>query len=109
MKVTDKAAPNLTAGAKRPVDQANETSGVDPIRTSASRSEAQATGSRVTLSTELEEVGQIAEQAKTTPEVRQDLVDKIRAELDAGEMEIDLDLLAGRMLQDLTGIPGSEE
>ncbi len=109
MKITDKTAAHLDTSSHRAVDPAKETAAVAPVTGTTSRSGADGQGTRLTLSSDLEVVGRIAEAARETPEIRQDVVDQVRAEIESGTLEGDLDLLAARLLQDLGGPPGGGE
>ena len=101
MKITDHNIAKVPTGANSPVDKAKDAAPTESIRPVSPGADDKAAGARLTLSSELDEVGRIAKAAAETPEIRQDLVDKVKAELADGGLDADLDLLAARVLQDL--------
>jgi anti-sigma28 factor (negative regulator of flagellin synthesis) len=109
MKITNHDVSKVTTGANSPVDKAKDAAPIESIRPVSSGAEDKATGARLTLSGDLEEVGRIADAARETPEIRQDLVEKVKAELASGELDADYDLLAARILQDLGWPSGSRD
>jgi len=109
MKVNDKSAMNVQIATAGPVDAAKEAQEVQKVRPLSAGSAGEARATTVTLSDELEEVARIAEAARDTPEVRMDLIEKIRAELQSGEIDGDLDVLAAQLLQELGLDAGRDE
>ena len=105
MKVNDNSAANkpTRAGQAR---QANAGTGTGKVKSTAgSASE----GSNVTMSSDVDDVGRISAAAQETPEVRPEVVEQIKAELESGTLDADPDLLAARLLQDMGWFAGSEE
>lgn len=101
MKVTNNDIAKVTTGANTPVDKAKDAAPTESIRPVSAGAEDKATGAKLTLSNDLEEVGRIALAAREAPEIREGLVEEVKAELAKGELDTDFDLLAARILQDL--------
>lgn len=60
---------------------------------------------QVTLSPEAKLMQTLTEQAGTAPEIRQDVVDRMRALLDSGAIGNDADKLADSIIDDWTKLP----
>jgi len=110
MKVNDNSAANKPTRAGSAIDPAREPNAGAPVRKSSPTGHtAVEGGGTVTMSSDVEEVERISVAAQGTPEVRPEVVEQIKAELASGELDVDADLLAARLLQDMGWFAGSEE
>ncbi len=105
MKVNDNSAANkpTRAGQAR---QANAGASTGKVKSTAG---AATEGSTVSMSSDVDDIGRISAAAQETPEVRPEVVEQIKAELESGQLDADPDLLAARLLQDMGWFAGSEE
>ena len=109
MKVNDNSAANKPTRAGTVIDPAREANAGAPVRKSSPTGHTATEGGTVTMSSDVEEVERISVAAQGTPEVRPEVVEQIKAELASGELDVDADLLAARLLQDMGWFAGSEE
>ena len=89
MKVNDNSAANkpTRAGQAR---QANAGASTGKVKSTAG---AATEGSTVSMSSDVDDIGRISAAAQETPEVRPEVVEQIKAELESGQLDADPDLL----------------
>ncbi len=102
MKVTGKEV-SLQALQQNRAQEANAAREAEPTRAveRASSGLAAPSASTVSLSHEVEEVQEIVKAAKATPDLRQDVVDQAKADIDSGAMAADPQELAALIARDL--------
>ncbi len=108
MKVNDNSAANKPNRVGTPA-----TRGADAgasVRKSGKAGEAASGGSTVTLSGDVGDVERLSSAAQETPEVRPEVVEQVKQELANGDLDdLDPELLAARLLQDMGWFAGSDE
>ena len=84
-----------------PTEQTRQTEKAAPTRATVGETSPAAADDRVNLSTDARLVAEVVRAVNQAPEIRQDLVERARAKLEAGEVGADLNRLADRLIDDL--------
>lgn len=102
MKVTGKEV-SLQALQQNRAQEANAAREAEPSKAveRASSGLASANASSVSLSHEVQEVQEIVKTAKSTPDLRQEIVDQAKADYESGQMAADPQELAALIARDL--------
>ena len=101
MKVNDNSAANKPTRAGTMVESTKGAAAGAPARKASTAAGGASGGSTVTMSSDVDDVGRISAAAQGTPEIRPEVVEQIKEELESGKLDADPDLLAARILQDM--------
>lgn len=84
-----------------PTEQTRQSEKAAPTRATVGETSPAAAEDRVNLSTDARLVTEVVRAVNQAPEIRQDVVERARAKLEAGEVGADLNRLADRLIDDL--------
>jgi len=101
MKVNDNSAANKPSRAGTTVESAKGAAAGAPARKTSTASGSAPGGATVTMSSDVDDVSRISAAAQETPEIRPEVVEQIKEELESGKLDTNPELLAARLLQDM--------